>query len=55
MTHPRMRAIPDRLLIRGAAAQEKRRQIDLIAWCEGNGFRPTWQDLEDERNRRATR
>ena len=54
MTTPKLKQIPDHLLYRRAKGDPHRAR-ELIAWCEGNGCRPTWQDLEDERNRRATR
>lgn len=51
MTHPLMRAIPDRLLERRGAQHARA----LIQWCAGHNFRPTLADIEHERRRRNER
>ncbi|GAB3875260.1 hypothetical protein [Terrabacter terrigena] len=41
--HPRLREIPSAVLYDGPR---------LVVWCQENGMRPTWWEIESERRRR---
>ena len=48
-----LRRIPDDLIQRDPNAnRDRERAIELLAYCEARGHRPTWFDLHLERQRR---
>jgi hypothetical protein len=50
-----LRRIPDDLIKRDPNAnRDRERAIELLAYCEARGHRPTWFDLHLERQRRGT-
>ena len=52
----KLREVPTAMLMhQDNPAQEHRRRLALIAWCEERGFRPSLLDLEQERRRRSGR
>lgn len=53
--HPLAAAIPDELLWVGDRSDpaRRRRAHDLLDWCQRHGWRPTFAELDAERDRRA--
>ena len=55
MTKPLATQIPDELLwVRDRSdLARRRRALALVDWCQRHGWRPTFAELEAERERRA--